>query len=270
METATKTPTNKQENPSDIQADFLAKFKGRIVKVIPTNFKLGNLPSTLTLVPSLDITSGKLAYLKDPLYKYVDAEFKKDTFLPETFKIVIKREPFNLFLDEPLDFYRYVVLRNHPYFTQSTTKITGQTKFIIVDPEIEAQDAIGKYQIKAEAFATLATLEILDQRKMLRLIGKQTRGLTDSVVRASLLELVDKDPDKFIKNHNNPDKDFLIFLRELLDYNIVTYNRDQQAYYYNQTLLGTTESNAIEFFKDSQNSQLLGALQKSLYEKAEN
>ena len=130
--------------------------------------------------------------------------------------------------------------------------------FYIEDENEEAVKKLTAIQSKKEAYSLFAEMTSKEVRDFLVLFGKSSDNVSDKVAEAKLGEMIDVNPEKFIKLYNDVNKEVKINLRKLVQKGII--RKEGKAYFYGEEgeaiFLGSTEELAIVYLGEANNQDL--------------
>lgn len=129
-------------------------------------------------------------------------------------------------------------------------------QYVIYDEEKAAKDKNKEFTVKRKAiieFNKLSTDQMADILKLYPGFINLTSTKSD-VIEASLFELLEKDPDKFINFAGDKRLDMKVFLKDLVSAKILRKNRT--AFYYGEDSLGHDEESTITYLEDPKHQSL--------------
>ncbi|MEO7397227.1 MAG: hypothetical protein ABIW84_01550 [Ilumatobacteraceae bacterium] len=135
-------------------------------------------------------------------------------------------------------------------------------RYYIENKEDEAIQTISKASKIRKALDHISTLSAEKMEDVCRLIGLHVKGMSKTQSQAALEQRAMDKPDDILDVFTDKDKEVKIFLKKLVDKNVITIS--DRKYYHGKELLGIGEDYAVEFLKDSNNRELVGQLNKLL------
>lgn len=181
-----------------------------------------------------------------------------------------REKDFNL--DNPEHELAYKLMLAHQRVANSEAEryLFPHAEYIIVNEEAEAKVKNEKYNVKRKAMTSYNDLSLDQMRDILKLYPGFTRldSVTADVVEAKLFELMENDPEKFLKFVQDKNLDMKIKLKDFVSAKILRKNKS--AYYYGDDNIGHDEESTITYLKDPQNQGLMIALEKQLEESKKN
>lgn len=128
-------------------------------------------------------------------------------------------------------------------------------RFYIEDKEREATATISKSKLKAKAFEVISKLSLEQMENYARVLGKFMPGLSQTQIESALYEVAEEKPQLVLDVDSDKDLKHKIFLRRLLDRQIL--HMDNGKYMNGKDLVGLNEDFAIHWLKDPMNSSLV-------------
>lgn len=128
-------------------------------------------------------------------------------------------------------------------------------RFYIEDKEREATATISKSKLKGKAFEVISGLSLEQMENYARVLGKFVPGLSQTQIESALYEVAEEKPQLILDVDNDKDLKHKIFLRRLLDRQIL--HMDNGKYMNGKDLVGINEDYAIHWLKDPMNSSLI-------------
>lgn len=181
----------------------------------------------------------------------------------ENFCIKISDSGKELDLSIPKHQLMYALAKVSPRVAKNKLELNPAVHtFYIEDEDKEALTKISSIQSKRKAYSLFAEMSPNEMRDFLILFGKESSNVNDAVAEAKLGELIEVNPDRFVKYYNDVNKEVKIVLRKLTNKGIV--RKEGKAYFYGDegeaVFLGSTEELAIVFLGEPKNQDLYIAL----------
>jgi len=226
--------------------------------------------ASLGLAPVIDRKLGKM------VTGTTRDEFKElfpDENYDEYFKGFIVRLSTDgrlLDLSEPSHVIIYNLLKKHPWVCLDAKNYNpGIHRVIVSDEEAKAEARVKVADMRRKAYVAVDEMSSTEMRKFLYLFGIPSEEASDMVVRDKILELAEKDPEKFTKLYYDDNKATRMLLKTLESKAIVRKNG--ASYFYGNEEesihLGANEEMAITFLDDSKNQELKIRLMSELENK---
>jgi hypothetical protein len=157
----------------------------------------------------------------------------------------------------------FEVVKEDPMIASSKSEVNPDYhRYYIEDKEREAAATISKSKLKRKAFDIISELSLDQMENYARVLGKFMPGLSQSQVESALYEVAEEKPQLILDVDNDKDLKHKIFLRRLLDRQIL--HMDNGKYMNGKDLVGINEDYAIHWLKDPMNSSLITQWAKML------
>lgn len=186
--------------------------------------------------------------------------FSEGTLSPDgtywdTFAVKIGKDDKILNTDKPEEELQYLFLKGHKRVALGLDKVNPSKDYVLINKEAEAELANKANKVKRDAYRALDKMSLEEMRKCLRLLGTKADTLSNEMVEASLSQLIDKDPARFIRIWvDNPNKEINFVIEEALSKNIIRKNR--ATYYFGTDVIGNGLEDVISFLKDKKNQDI--------------
>lgn len=172
-------------------------------------------------------------------------------------------------LSTPLHKIIYNLMKVHPWVCLDYSQYNpAKHKVILSDEEAKAEARVKVADMRRKAYVAVDEMSPTAMRKFLYLYGIDTSKASDVVVRDKVLELAEKDSEKFTKLYYDENKATRTLLKTLQARGIVRKNG--ASYFYgeqeNSIHLGANEELAITFLDDAKNQELKIRLMSELEE----
>ena len=221
-------------------------------------------------VPGLDKVTG---VLKTGLTKSEETEFEDKLGLPtgslaknskywESFAVLIPEKGLTLDTSSPMDELIYKTLQADSFIARSLedARVRADVDYVITSETAEAKVKNTRRKRLAEAytlFKDMSSAEIIDA---LFLFGKDSTTTNLEVCEGLLGEILEKDPDKFLRILSDPDKKEKVFIMKLARKGIIKKIGNGNGYdlplYYDDVMLGANIEEAVKFIKNKENSNI--------------
>ena len=165
------------------------------------------------------------------------------------------------------DFITYKWLQNHPLVAKSEQEMINNPRkeFYIHDPVRETQKENVKVQSKKKAYLELAKLSDNEEKMdiLVRLlVGVNPDNLSKEDKENRLDQYIDDNPAKFVKMATDPDLEIRAEIEQMVDKGII--RKQGNSYLYMDKTIGDSIAEAINFFKNERNSELVLDLKSKL------
>lgn len=139
----------------------------------------------------------------------------------------------------------------------------GNATFYIEHPGLETKQRVNRKQTihTAEGFVWGDSPEGLYQK--VRILGHEMKGMPLSDVQDYLIIIASKDPEKVIDLYTGGDTQLRLFLLDASDKNIIVSRNS--LYYYGETILGSSETAVINWFKQPTNKIIFDTIKAETY-----
>lgn len=190
---------------------------------------------------------------------------KNSTFWHD-FNVVITGDELVLYLNNPEDELKYLVLKAHFRVQSDPNKQNPLADYVLHNTLDEAKRTVSKASLKVEAYSLYNKLSMADKRGLLKLYPNyaKTENVADEIIEANLLKELEKDFAKFIARVKDKDRGSKVFVEELVAAKILTKNKNM--YKYGNDVLGHNLQSTIDHLDDPKNQGLKIALMKELKE----
>lgn len=217
-----------------------------------------------SLGPMHDFTGTIVTGLTRDEAKRLGEILQKDLSPASTFwheyRVIITDKDKVLNLDNPEHELAYLFLKADKRVANSQDEYDKGTwpyaKYVIYDEEKAATEKNKEFTVKRKAtteFNKLSLTQMVDILKLYPGYINLTSNKPD-VIEATLFELLEKDPEKFLNLSGDKKLDMKVFLKDLVASKILRKNRT--AYYYGEDILGHDEESAITFLEDPKHQSL--------------
>lgn len=157
----------------------------------------------------------------------------------------------------------------HPHVAQSYDEMIRDThkQFYIYDPDLETTKSNKSNKIKAAAFKELLTIEEdYDKMKRIAAIMSNTdvKSFSNEVLYNYIHQLIDENPEQFVKLANDKHLETKFFINELISANIL--RTIGETVYYIEEKLGDTINDVVLYLNDKKNSDVKMSLKAKLQE----
>lgn len=229
-------------------------------------FKGGKDTLTAWINRHRQLVTGLTPEDEERLGKQLNADLSKNSEFWHSFQITITGEELTLYLDNPEDELKYLVLKSHFRVQSDPMKNNPLADYVLYNTVDEAKRTVSKANLKVEAFALYNKLTMADKRGLLKLYPgyARTDNVVDEIIEANLLKELEKDYAKFISRVKDKNRNSKVFIEELVSANILTKNKNM--YKYGDDVLGHNLESTIAHLEDPMNQGLKIALMKELKE----
>lgn len=219
----------------------IAKYKGCTVEVRMVN------PKRTGTVIVRDYTDPKTGMLREFIDSFGNPRVKKYTKA-----LTILR------LDNPDDLIEYLHIKDHPLYVHSSHPILK-----VIDVTEEANEEIDKKELAIDAMVEAKKLRGDKLYNFARVLGINTNGVVESVVKQQVYAEATEDPQGFLDIINDENRTFSEMLYLGKENKVfVVKNR---VWKYRDVLMGSTIEEAILWLKE--NDDLLPSIRKEINSK---
>lgn len=165
------------------------------------------------------------------------------------------------------DYITYKWIQNHPLVAESKKKMqrNPRKEFYIYDPVRETQANNVEVQSKKKAYVELANLADNPEKRdiLVRLlIGSDPTNMMEEQKENLLDEFIDKNASKFVDMVTDPDLEIRAELDAMVEKGIL--RKQGNSFLYMDTTIGDSVAEAISFFKNKRNSEIVLDLRSKL------
>lgn len=146
-------------------------------------------------------------------------------------------------------------LKGHKRVANGINNLKPTHDYVLVNKEIEAEEANKRNKAKREAFSEFNKMSIEEMRKCLRLYGHKTDNISNELVESSLFDLIENNPDKFFLIWvNNKVRDTQYIIEAAISKNVI--RKSKNIYYYGTDIIGRSLEDAIASLNDKKNQDI--------------
>lgn len=173
----------------------------------------------------------------------------------KTYAIGLSARDKVLHTERPEDELAYLFLKGHKRVANGINNLKPTHDYVLVNKEIEAEEANKRNKAKREAFSEFNKMSIEEMRKCLRLYGHKTDNISNELVESSLFDLIENDPDKFFLIWvNNKVRDTQYIIEAAISKNVI--RKSKNIYYYGTDIIGRSLEDAIASLNDKKNQDI--------------
>tara|TARA_R110001606_G_scaffold187875_1_gene335463 strand:+ start:163 stop:942 length:780 start_codon:yes stop_codon:yes gene_type:complete len=185
------------------------------------------------------------------------------TFFKE-YAVTVTDKPLHLDLDRAQDQLDYALIKASPRCANSVNELANWPKaeYVVYDQEEDARRENASIDLEVKALHTFAELSSSEKRDYLKLMGKASGNMSDSVATNILFKIAKDDPTAFNRITDMADFAPRLLIYNLISSKIVTVKGGH--YYYQEIILGHGEQDAASYLEDPQNQELKIALKAKL------
>jgi hypothetical protein len=213
------------------------------------------------LAPSkYDTGKYKTGSITEDIYK--EYQTKDQRLEGITFKEFYKNRRLSIYkqvrvldISDILDKLDYEWLKEHPYIAESIEEYNPTVhQYVLTNSEKVAAKSIAKMNNVYEAITIYKTLSPSQVRRI-ALWGYNINlmNTSDVLVEEKMFQLIEKDPDKFIRLHKDPNKELKTKIAEAVDLGILI--KKGAAYFMGENVLGSNEDAVISFLMEPKNQE---------------
>jgi hypothetical protein len=137
-----------------------------------------------------------------------------------------------------------------------------KAKYVLYDAEQDAKKENLKVINKKKAYKHYTSMTGKEMRDVLRLMGKQAENISDTLADNKVSEIVEKEPEEFLRIVSLPDFKARVFLKNLIQNNIVRTN--QGHHFFGDIAMGHDEDTTLAFLKDAKNQETVMSLKNKM------
>lgn len=187
---------------------------------------------------------------------------KQSTFW-DTFSIKLGAKEAIIDTDIPFEELQYLYLKSHKDVANGFKNIKPNHKYVLINKENEAVEVNSFNKIKREAIREFDKMSLEDMRKCLRLFGYKSDTMSNELVESRLFDIVEKEPKRFINKWvDNKSRNTEALIEQAISKNILRKNRN--VYYYGTETIGRSIDEAVEFFDNKKNQDLVIAIKNEI------
>lgn len=173
----------------------------------------------------------------------------------KTYAIGLDARDKVLHTERPEDELAYLFLKGHKRVANGINNLKPTHDYVLVNKEIEAEEANKRNKAKREAFSEFNKMSIEEMRKCLRLYGHKTDNISNELVESSLFDLIENNPDKFFLIWvNNKVRDTQYIIEAAISKNVI--RKSKNIYYYGTDIIGRSLEDAIASLNDKKNQDI--------------
>lgn len=197
---------------------------------------------------------------------YPEGHLSKQSRFWITYMVKVPKEGLTLNTEFPEHELIYKLALAHHRVANSMGQITPSIDFVLINREIEAEEANKLNKVKREAFAEFHKLSPAEMRKALRLFGYKSDNISTDVVESKLFNFVETDPKKFLTLWvNNKQRETHFLIEEAIAKNVI--RKQKNVYYYGTDVIGRSLDDAIYTLDDKANQDVRMAILQELESK---
>lgn len=167
----------------------------------------------------------------------------------------------------PQDALNVAILKQKENVATSLKEIHKQgVDYVLTSEDADAKQAIDERTWKVKAFAHLAKMTPEDMRNYLVATGKKVAGLSPDAIESKVGDAAESEPRKFMQLVQDPDLDLLVFVNDLLQYNVLS-NHGAQIVDSTGTVVAMRKADLVEKFKEADFQPAYITYQKELKNK---
>lgn len=144
-------------------------------------------------------------------------------------------------IDDVYDKRIYEFLKEHPFIRQDK-------HYRLIDTKARVQKQAEQILTAADAVQIATKLEEKELKDLAKLTGIGT-NFDNEIIKAKIIQLAAKAPEKFLKIYNDADKDYRVFLKNAENKKIIQKVND--VWKHGNYTLGISDEHAIAWLKDN-------------------
>lgn len=183
-----------------------------------------------------------------------------------TFAIKLGKDELVLHTQRPDDKLRYLFLKGHKRVADGMKAVNPSKDYVLINRNEEAEAINRKGKVKREAYKSFDKMSLEDMRKCLRVFGIKSDTLSNEVIEAKLIEILEKRPEQFITRWvKNDNREITYVIEEALSKNILRRSRTQ--YFFGTDLIGNGLDDVIAYLDNKKNQDIKMAILQELKSK---
>ena len=186
---------------------------------------------------------------------YQEGELARSSNFWSNFVVRIGSQPVLLDDQYPRQAMIIKFLTNHKRVATSLDKLDAGKDYLLINREAEAiqQNKINK--VRRDALKEFDKLSLDQMRKCLRIFGVKSDTMSNELLESTLLNLIDKNPQKFFTIWvNNKTKETQYLIEEAIAKGII--RKDHTQYYYGTEMLADSLEDCIAYLDSKKNQDL--------------
>jgi len=197
---------------------------------------------------------------------YPDGHLARTSDFWITYAVRIPKEGLTLHTEIPENEMIYLLAKAHHRVASSKLKITPNTDFVLINRELEAEEANKNSRTKIEAFAEFNKMSPADTRKALRLYGFKADNVSDDIAKSTLFSFIENDPAKYLMLWvNNKSRETQYLIEAAIAKNVI--RKQKNLYYYGTEVIGHSLQDAMAHIDDKQNQDIRLVIMQELESK---
>lgn len=183
-----------------------------------------------------------------------------------TYAVRVPKQGMDLHTEIPEHEMIYLLAKAHHRVAIGKSKITPNTDFVLINYEMEAEEANKNSRTKIEAYGEFNKMSPSDIRKALRLYGFKADNVSDDVAKSKLFDFIENDPVRFLTSWvNNKSRETQYLIEAAISKNII--RKQKNLYYYGTEVIGHSLQDAMAHIDDKNNQDIKMVIMQELESK---
>ena len=211
---------------------------------------------TVNILPIKPERTGKIILTEYTCPSTGEIKILKDSFGNKR-SVAITSEGIMINLNNHNDELIYEFAKEHPLFVKAARPLLR-----IVNRQAEAKEELSHTELKVEALVQAQKLlgdKLVD---FARVLGLNTTNVDLDLIKRDVYEYAENDSAKFISMLTDPDRKILELMYKGKEKGV--FNHHNGVWKYNKSVIGTTLDQAIMWFKNNENQDLLPGIRKQI------
>lgn len=166
--------------------------------------------------------------------------------------------------NSPLDFVKFRFAALHPHVAEEEDSNISGTRYYFFDPAKDEQDRVAETRKRKEAYKAL--ILICDDEKQMDLVlkayGKRVNSMTKDQKELELEQVMDDDPNEFIRVAEDKNLEVVALIKECIDLNVL--RKSGNTYLYGDEVLGEDLEQTVRHLNLKRNSGMLQDIKAKL------
>lgn len=164
----------------------------------------------------------------------------------------------------PLDYVKFRFAALHPHVAEEQDSIAMGSRYYFFDPEKDEQERVVETRKRKDAYKALILVceDELKTIQVLQAAGKSINDLTKDQLELALEELMEDDPDEFVRLSEDKDLSHIALIKDCIDNSVL--RKSGNTYLFGDEVLGDDLEQAVRFLKLKRNSGMLQDIKAKL------
>ncbi len=255
---AEKTPKVQQDNdlldPKEDLAKGTSIEQKEQTKIIVLRSVYGKTQGMLKIRPAISKGTGRL-YTGQGIMS--DDEKRKAPIVIEFNTALVLSDGYAFDLSDPIKKAHWEWVKVHPYIAKSFDEAQEMptAMFYVEDLDADMDKKATKRDVVFQALQLLNGSSAVKKGEVMRLLGQTSKFFNERQVNDFLGDLAMNAPQRIIDAFKDRNYKTRLFLYRLIDKGFVDY--DKKVYKYEDTPMGITEEQAIEWLNNPANAEMV-------------